>query len=739
MGRSQERREDCEKTLRQIRCVFDGRATFFGILFFGIALVWISTGAWAESTDKAIDSQPLAVSPPVAASFEDEDLAAIDAALSAHVSPRHFADSENLRAARMALASGAAKTALGALKKIATGSPLYDYARYLSSVAYKKLGENAKALAFLPAKDAFVRRLDWDVFWQRLDLLSLDKQEAAFKQALAIGTKAAGRDKLAQIKIAYFQGKAALLAGRKTEALRYFTSLLVQNPGSEYDDRALDLLRRHGLSEDKSLSEANLNLRAEKLIATGFAREGREIYERLSRSDPGRYRERIAYAVFRERDYPRAAKLYEQLLKTGSAETPKPTLMTYLAQAYARQDSIDAAIQTNQKIIAQFPGTSAAAQAKAKLGFLYFDGGYYDKALTVFAKGGAVGKMRSSAAWYRFWSYYLSGKFDRALIEAKTLFAAYGRGEGGLQWDYWMGRTLERMGKRSEAVAQYRKVAARGGDGYYGLIARQRLSTGKLLSGTMVSENLRDGVASGGQALYQGTDVATALASPELLRAALLARAGFDNDAFDETKRAPQSRSPSSKSHLAALALAGNDNAVFAAKGAAQSGRMAGCNATCGDEASYPLAYAKYVEPFSRRWGIDPALAYAVMRQESAFKPEAQSYAYAYGLMQIIPPTGREIADGIGYPGYHASLLNKPRVNVLFGTWYLKHLLDQLGGVSIYAIAAYNAGPEAVGRWVRKYGHEDLDVFVDLIAYEQTHDYVKKVLGNYLAYRKLYR
>ena len=66
---------------------------------------------------------------------------------------------------------------------------------------------------------------------------------------------------------------------------------------------------------------------------------------------------------------------------------------------------------------------------------------------------------------------------------------------------------------------------------------------------------------------------------------------------------------------------------------------------------AYPRAYEKYVKPFSEQWHLDENLAYSIMRQESTFKPEAKSFAFAYGLMQIIPPTGDEIAEKIGFKG----------------------------------------------------------------------------------------
>lgn len=703
------------------------------------AATWFAISVCVPSVSFAKKAEPVASEPP-AAFLDDEDLGAWDAVLTGQLPQASIRDAERLRQAGRDLRHGNAANALALVKKIDEGFPLASYARYYESVALKKLARYNEALKTLPTVDDFSSRFGWDAFWNRLDLLALSKKTRELEAAVASARKHFGRDKVAAIKADYFLGKGALLAGNKRGAFGHFSNVLVANPGSEYDDRILALLRKKGIPESFVLSEGALAERADRLIETGFAHRGRAIYERLAAQNPSAYREKLAYAVFRERDYARAAKLYAELVGSGGTATPTPSLMTSLAQALARRDDIPGALAMNQKIIAEFPGTSAAAQARAKLGFLYFDGGFYDKALSYFSKGSGGSRVRTSAAWYRFWSHYLTGNDVKALAEAKALLLSYGRGEGAAQFNYWIGRVLERMGKRVEAKASYQKAASSGGDSYYGLLARQRLTHGTLAPGTMIGEDLLDNVPGGGGAVLAQADLKAAGLTDGLLRALLLYRSGLDNYAFDETRKLLKTGFPAAgKGALLALEWAGDFHHAFASKGAALAGRIPGCGDACGYQAAYPEAYQKYVGTFSRRWNLDPNLAYAVMRQESAFKPEALSNAYAYGLMQIIPPTGEEIAGLMPYPDFHASLLNQPRVNTLFGTYYLRHLLDKLGNVPVFAIAGYNAGPDAVGRWVKKYGKQDLDVFVELIAYEQTYDYVKKVLVNYLIYKKLYR
>ena len=103
--------------------------------------------------------------------------------------------------------------------------------------------------------------------------------------------------------------------------------------------------------------------------------------------------------------------------------------------------------------------------------------------------------------------------------------------------------------------------------------------------------------------------------------------------------------------------------------------------------------------------------------------------------MQIMPDTGSWIASKKGVSNYN---LDNPADNISFGTWYLDYTHNRYKDNSMLAVASYNAGPGAVGRWVEERGVGDPDEFVNNIPYEETRDYVSKVLGNYWNYLRLY-
>jgi len=149
----------------------------------------------------------------------------------------------------------------------------------------------------------------------------------------------------------------------------------------------------------------------------------------------------------------------------------------------------------------------------------------------------------------------------------------------------------------------------------------------------------------------------------------------------------------------------------------------------------YPFHYWELISNWANERKLSPALVIGLMRQESRFEPQIRSRSGAIGLMQIMPDTGSWIASKKGVNNYN---LDRPEDNINFGTWYLDYTHGRYGNNSMLAVASYNAGPGAVGRWVEAGGVGDPDEFVNNIPYDETRDYVSKVLGNYWNYLRLY-
>ncbi len=152
---------------------------------------------------------------------------------------------------------------------------------------------------------------------------------------------------------------------------------------------------------------------------------------------------------------------------------------------------------------------------------------------------------------------------------------------------------------------------------------------------------------------------------------------------------------------------------------------------------AYPRPYAELVAEHAKRNALSPSLIYAVMREESAFDPEAVSPADAYGLMQLILPTARSAAKPLGLP-HDRSSLKRPSVNIPLGARVLGKYRDQFPADPLLAVAAYNAGPGAAQRWRKARPGTSFDLWVELIPYVETRRYIKRVLGTAAVYAIVY-
>ncbi len=152
----------------------------------------------------------------------------------------------------------------------------------------------------------------------------------------------------------------------------------------------------------------------------------------------------------------------------------------------------------------------------------------------------------------------------------------------------------------------------------------------------------------------------------------------------------------------------------------------------------YPIYYANLIIPEAQAHTIDPMIIFSLMRAESLFDGAVTSSAAAGGLMQIIPPTGEQIARDLRWPDYQQSDLYRPFINVKFGVYYLRHYgLDFLDQDMYAAWAAYNGGPGNAQSW-KEAANGDTDLFVENISLSETRLYIDRLRENLAWYQRLY-
>ena len=156
-------------------------------------------------------------------------------------------------------------------------------------------------------------------------------------------------------------------------------------------------------------------------------------------------------------------------------------------------------------------------------------------------------------------------------------------------------------------------------------------------------------------------------------------------------------------------------------------------------EVTLPLRHEDIIRQQARDKDLDPALIAGVIYAESRFIEGRTSSAGAEGLMQVTPDTAKDIARRSGATSFVVEDLDTPQVNIAYGSYHLRYLLDRFGGNTELALAAYNGGEGNVDRWLVEHRNEGRTLRVQDIPFPETREYVGKVLDARGEYRRQYR
>ena len=153
----------------------------------------------------------------------------------------------------------------------------------------------------------------------------------------------------------------------------------------------------------------------------------------------------------------------------------------------------------------------------------------------------------------------------------------------------------------------------------------------------------------------------------------------------------------------------------------------------------YPYPYQDEVRAYAKKYHVDSHLVVAVIKTESNFKPDAVSHRGAIGLMQLMPATAEWIAGQLDDKNFSVQKLYEPDLNIRYGIWYLAELQEEFENNPVLVLAAYNAGRGNVKEWMKE-NHWDMSFHeIDAIPFDETREYVHKVLKSQEKYKKLYR
>jgi soluble lytic murein transglycosylase-like protein/outer membrane protein assembly factor BamD (BamD/ComL family) len=415
-----------------------------------------------------------------------------------------------------------------------------------------------------------------------------------------------------------------------------------------------------------------------------------------------------------------ARDVAEEICRELGAHAPGDIASRALATAARwrwNDDDDEGARALFRELLARFPDSREAPEALYAIGRIDQEAGRYDTAGAAYTEMSLrwpSSRNADDARWRAGWVHYLAGDATGAAQRFGELARDSPRATR-IAAEYWEARSLEILGDPS-APARLQHVAEHHPTTYYGALARARL-------GMPAPPADPSRIAAATRPPFPDD-----LEGPHAERARALWELGYFRLARLEIDAiAPDTPAETLLEAYAAVEAPGPALRV------ARS-RVLGSDR----QHLYPLGYWDVIREQAAARNLDPLLVTALIRQESLFTPDAVSSADAHGLMQLLPRTAREMAASTGLPAPDRAALHRVGTNVALGTALLRRLLDRYQGSQVKALAAYNAGVDAVTKWERRYGERPEDEFVELISFRETRDYVKAVLAHYEVYRDLY-
>lgn len=446
-------------------------------------------------------------------------------------------------------------------------------------------------------------------------------------------------------------------------------------------------------------------------------------------------------ALRKERQHTRAVQALRPVVERCLDEELRPRALAVLGYSESLLEP-QAAVATWLKLVEGYPEHPEAPWALLSTARVLLELGEVPRALELLERVAVrypASPLAAEALFERFWLHRLRGEPGPALeaLERAERLAG-GALEPRLRSRYWRARVLAAQGRGEQGLALLEQVAREGAATWYGLLARSRLAQHAPERARQVEAWL--------QARPEPPPAwprpLGALAQEPRFRLGLaLVRLEHREGPAVLLALSRQVQGEPLWLLFHVLRESGHERyAQVVARALVRAGQAGPWGARSKEvyAAAYPQAFRRWVERYGRAARVEPELVQALLREESNFNPRARSTAGALGLAQLMPDTAREVAQRLrAGPVTPASLL-EPRQSIRLGSAYLGGLQRRFGGSVALAVAGYNAGPGAVGRWLERWPEAELDEWVEQIPVEETRHYVKRVLGGAAAYALLY-
>lgn len=604
---------------------------------------------------------------------------------------------------------------------------LADYARYYAGLSLLKLKRYAAADGAFAALAS--RKIDGhlpeDAAFRQAEVRQAQRD---FTGAVVIYESLVGRT-LARPQVAWLQlGLTAGQAGQPARSIEALRRVYYDFPTSVEADTAAKELDRMTVEADAALAPKEL-ARADALYRARRWSAARDSYEVVqpfvSGADRARVDVRIAGCDVGQGRFREGRDRVMPLIDGPSGEEAA----FHLVVATRGLKQKDEHVKRSRAFVARYPASPFADEVLNNLASALIiddEDGQADAVFREVVEKYPSGRFAERAFWKAGWWAYRQGRFQDAAQLFDRGAAQFPRSDYRPSWLYWSGRAWLQSNDAETAAARLRLAATDYHNSYYGRLAVRQLASGR---GAAITPSLQ----------RQPVPVSV----PTAQRIALLLATGLNQEAMSELQYAQRVWGDSPQLQ-ATIALThrrlGNVRAGINTMKRAYPQYLAAGGETLPSEilqVIFPLDYWPLLQKYAGQRGLDPYVVAALVAQESNFDPAVVSPANAWGLMQVLPNTGRSLARKLGVHPFSTKRLTEAEVNVRLGTQFFADSIRRFGGVH-FALAAYNAGDSRVASWQRERPDMPQDEFIDDIPFPETQNYVKRILGTAEDYRLLY-
>jgi len=545
---------------------------------------------------------------------------------------------------------------------------------------------------------------------------------------------------LTPAQVLYFSGVAAELKG--LDGRKWFVRVFTEWPRTTEAVDTLAYLPLANLTASERLARANRLL--DEGDAGGARAEYVSLLPRLTGAEAEQVRVRMGVCDYRLRKPTALDALRQMEVKDPGADAER---LFYAVLAARRAKAYDSMAVAMRELSERHPKSNFRLEGLANAASQFWVIGDHAKSLPLYEacaldfSGRAEGR---ECEWKVAVQHFILAKAGAEKKLQEVLKAEPG-GDHASAALYFLGRSAEDRKDKAAAKSYFQKAIEAFPNHFYAELSRERMVQGGLQgqAGSGVVDGMLKALAFPVETVRLNfeTNAATKRRRP---RAEILARGALYDLAELELRHEARG---SEQAHLLALAVA----KMAARRGAPEQGiryvksifpgySNLPVNAMTAPllKLAYPLPFKDPLWTYSFKNELDPYLLAGLIRQESEFNSKVVSRSNARGLTQIMPATGKELARRLGIKGFTPKLLFEPTVNLQMGSYYLRSLMNSLGGNLAQALASYNAGKGRVTQWLERGEYRDTAEFVESIPFDETRGYVQSVIRNAGMYRRLY-